>query len=121
MINQVVKLQAEMSEIKTPLATLTQQVISRTEKGNAQRASSSRTQERIDKHCYRKAFFGLGKHTLLKKMFSVLHQFFSTKLLSAAWTFIQSTANALRNFQASEKFYKIFPGRVHECLGFLKK
>ena len=46
--NQSVKLQAEMSEIETLLATLTQQVISRPEEGNDLGASSSRTQERVD-------------------------------------------------------------------------
>ena len=46
--NQIVKLQAEMNEIKTLLANLTQQVIFRKEEGNALRASSSRTQERVD-------------------------------------------------------------------------
>ena len=54
MNNQIVKLQfqVEMNEIKTLSATLTQQVIIRPEEGNALRASSSRTRERVDRfHC----------------------------------------------------------------------
>ena len=45
---QIAKLQAEMNEIKPLLTTLTQQVIPRPEEGNASRASSSRTQERVE-------------------------------------------------------------------------
>ena len=40
--NQILRLQAEISEIKSLLATLTQQAFSRSEEGNALRASSSR-------------------------------------------------------------------------------
>ena len=37
-----------MNEVKSLLAPLTQQVIPRSEEGNASRASSSRTHERMD-------------------------------------------------------------------------
>ena len=48
MNHQIFKLQTEMNVNKTLPATLTQQVISRSEEGDALRVSSSRTQERVD-------------------------------------------------------------------------
>ena len=39
-----------MSQIKTLFATLTQQVMARLEEGNALRATTSRTQERMDRY-----------------------------------------------------------------------
>ena len=46
--HQIFKLQTEANEIKSLLATLTQQVIFRPDEGNTMRACSSRTQERVD-------------------------------------------------------------------------
>ena len=48
MNNQIVRLQAEMSENKNYSAILTQQFMSRPDEWNALRGSSSRNQERID-------------------------------------------------------------------------
>ena len=47
--HQIVKSQNDTTEIKTLLATLTQQFISRSEEETAPRASGSRTQKRVDK------------------------------------------------------------------------
>ena len=60
-----------MSEIIRILATFTQQVISRPQEGNAQRPSSSRTQERIDRHS------GL---VISSEAISTLHFFFEKKM-----------------------------------------
>ena len=59
--------------------------------------------------------FGRRQRSFLKKMFTVLHGFFS-KLLQAAWTFFKAQGNAARIFQAAGTFYKIF----HEVSMFLK-